>query len=211
MALIELDDRELSRLRQIEVDHKDAANWRQSWGQVLADPKTKMQAWRAFREKFPNVPIPELDTVDAASAPILAQLEELKKQIAEDKEAAAKEKAEREESEKKTRVSESMAVAHRRLRSEGWDDEGIKAVEELMVQRNIGDYDVAAAFLRSQMPKPAPLNNAYEGRDLNWFNPGEDEPDTKLLMENPKKFKSDMVRKFFTDKASGSNMQSWAA
>jgi hypothetical protein len=77
-----------------------------------------------------------------------------------------------------------------------------------MQERGIGDYDVAAAYVRSQIPAPSPLNAAYEGRDLNWFNPGDDEPDSKLLMENPQKFKSQMTRKFFEDRANG---RPWAA
>jgi hypothetical protein len=210
MPLVELEDRELARLRSIERDHDDAAKWRQAWGQVVNDPATKLDAWRVFKKKYPDIAVPELDTVEAASAPILAELEALKKQIAEDREASSKASAEREERDREKLAKETISQSRRRLRGDGWDDEAIEKIEALMQERGIGDYDVAAAYVRSQMPKPAPLNNAYEGRDLNWFNPGDDEPDSKLLMDNPRKFKTDMVKKFMSDKANG-NLAGWAA
>lgn len=210
MPLVELEDRELARLRGIERDHADASNWRKTWGDVLSDPKTKLKAWKVFKEKFPDVAVPELDTVEAASAPILAELEALKKQMAEDKEAAAKKEAEREERARETLAKDTISRSRGRLRADGWDDEAIEKIEALMQEKGIGDYDVAAAYVKSQMPKPAPLNHAYEGRDLNWFNPGDDEPDSKLLMDNPRKFKSDMIKKFMQDKANG-NLAGWAA
>jgi len=207
MPLVEVDDAELAKLK---ADYADAANWRKTWSKVVGDPKTKMQAWEVFHAAYPDVPIPEYDAAKAASQPILDEIAALKKQMADEREANAAKEAERAARETEKNAKETIGAARRRLRADGWDDEGIEKIEALMQERGIGDYDVAAAYVRSTIPKPAPLNAAYEGRDLNWFNPGDDEPDGKLLMENPRKFKADMTRKFLQDKANG-DLRAWAA
>jgi DNA-binding protein H-NS len=210
MPLVELEDRELARLRQIERDYPDAANWRKAWGDIINDPDLKMPAWELFKKKNPNVPVPEFDAAHAASKPILEKLAALEKQIADDKDRREKEDSERTERTREQTAKETIAQARRRLKADGWGDEAIGKIEALMQERGIGDYDVAAAYVRSQLPKTVPLNQTYEGRDLNWFNPGDDQPDAKLLMENPRKFKNDMVRKFMQDKANG-DLRGWAA
>jgi hypothetical protein len=209
MPLVELEDRELTRLRQIERDYGDAANWRKTWGDLVADPSFKMSAWELFKKKYPDVPVPEYDAAQAASKPILDEIAALKKQMAEDKEARAKEDAERVEKTKEQNVASAIEKAKSKLRADGWDEEGVGKIVQLMIDRNVPDFDVAAAYVRSQMPKTAPLANSYEGRELNWFNPGDDEPDAKLLIDNPKKYKSDMIKKFMADKASG-DLRAWA-
>jgi len=207
MPLVEVGE---DQLKAWKADYADADNHRKIWRELTNDPSTQMPTWEIFKKKYPNVPVKEYDTAKAASQPLLDRIEATEKSAAEKIEALEKRLAEREERDKKTAVDNTMAAAHRRLRGDGWDDEGIKKIEELMLERGVGDYDVAAAYVRSTIPKPAPLNAAYEGRDLNWFNPGDDEPDGKLLMENPRKFKADMTRKFLQDKANG-DLRAWAA
>lgn len=210
MPLVELEDKELARLRQIERDYPDAANHRKVVNELIGSPDTKMPFWEVFKKKYPDTPVPEYDTAQLAKAEIRKEFEEKDKRNNERIEALEKQLAERDERAREGAAKETIAAARRRLRADGWDDEAIGKIETLMQERGIGDYDVAAAYVRSQMPKPAPLNHTYEGRDLNWFNPGDDEPDGKLLMENPKKFKSDMIKKFMQDKANG-DLRAWAA
>jgi hypothetical protein len=206
MPLVEIEDTELQRLQQ---EAAASAPYRQVWGKVLAS-KNKLKALELAREEFPDLPIPELDTAKAAAQPILDQIEAMKKEHQEYREAVEAREKERAEREKETAVKSTIASSRRKLKSEGWDDEGIEKIETLMQERGIGDYDVAAAYVRSQLPAPSPLVHAYEGKDLNWFNPAEGEPDHKLLMDNPSRFKGDMVKKFFTDRAAG-NKAAWAA
>ncbi len=206
MPLIEVEDTEFARLKQIA---EESAPYRQVWGKVLGG-KRKLDALRLVREEFPDAPLPELDTAEAASKPILDQIEAMRKEHQEYREGVEKREQERAERERETSAKSTIAASRRKLKSDGWDDEGVEKIETLMQERGIGDYDVAAAYVRSQIPTPSPLINGYEGKDLNWFNPGEDEPDGKLLMENPQRFKGDMIKRFFQDKQAG-NLAAWSA
>src|SRR5215472_8517616 len=209
MPLVELEDKELARLRGIERDYADAANWRKVASELAADPLTKQDFWTIFKKKHPDIPT-EHDTAMAYAKPLRDELDALKKQIAEDKEAREKAEAERAENDKKRNVSDTIDRAKVKLRANGWDEDGVNQIVQLMIDRNIPDFDVAEAYVRSQMPTPVTLDRAYEGRDLDWFSPGDDQPDAKLLMDNPRKYKTDMVRRFMQDKANG-NLQAWAA
>jgi hypothetical protein len=207
MPLVEIEDATLAEINQ---RLKVSENWKTAWEQILADPELKESGWELFKKKFPNVPIPELDAIKAGRKPIVDAVEAIQKKFDDYVAAQEKRESERAEREKETTVKSTIASARRRLKSEGWDDDGLEKIEALMQERQIGDYDVAAAYVRSQIPTPSPLISGYEGKDLNWFNPGENEPDHKLLMENPTRFKSDMIKKYFTDRASG-NLAGWAA
>jgi hypothetical protein len=208
MPLVELEDTVLENLKK---EAAAAAPYRQVWGKILSG-KNRIKALELVAEDFPDAADvkAELSTIKGASEPVLNKLAEVEKQFADYREEQAKKDQEREDRDRKDRVDRSIGSAHRKLKADGWDDEGIKKIEEVMVERGVNDYDIAAAYVKSQIPVPSPLVAGYEGKDLNWFNPGEDEPDHKLLMDNPKKFKSDMIKKFFSDRASG-NMAAWSA
>lgn len=207
MPLVEVEDTQLNALK---AQLAESQNWQKAWSQILADPELKESGWELFKKKFPDVPVPELDAIKAGRKPVVDAVETVRKEFEEYKAAQEKRESERAERERETAAKTTIAGARRKLKSEGWDDEGIEKIEALMQERSIGDYDVAAAYVRSQIPVPSPLVNGYEGKDLNWFNPGDDEPDHKLLMENPQKFKGEMVKKYFSDKANG-NLAAWAA
>ena len=207
MPLVEIED---TRLAEIDSRLKVAENWKTAWEQILADPELKETGWELFQKKFPNIPVPELAAIKAGRKPVVDAVEKIQKEFDEYKKEQEEKEAKRAKDESDRNVKTAMADAKIRLKQAGWDDEGIAKIEQLMLERQIGDYDVAAAYVRSQLPAPTPLISGYDGKDLNWFNPGEDEPDHKLLMDNPQKYKSDMIRKFMTDKANG-NLAGWAA
>ncbi len=206
MPLVEIEDTEVRKFNErLAV----AENWKKSWEEILSDPELHEEGWRLFKKKHPNIPTP-IDSIEAGRKPVVDEIAKVRAEFAEYKEAQEKERAERAERDREGAAKSTIASSRRKLKSDGWDDEGIEKVEALMQERGIGDYDVAAAYVRSQIPAPSPLANDYNGRDLNWFHPGDDEPDSKLLMENPAKFKSDMVKKFFSDRQTG-NKAAWAA
>src|SRR5215471_17106910 len=103
MPLVELEDSELARLRAVERDYQDAANWRKTWSEVVNDPELKMPAWEIFQKKH-KVPVPELDAARAASKPILDKMAENEKRYLERIEALEKQNAERDENQKKENV-----------------------------------------------------------------------------------------------------------
>jgi hypothetical protein len=207
MPLIE--DGEYAEYQRLKAEFPQAKNFEKVWTEVLGDPALRPQAQRLVKAKFPHVSIPEIDTADAATKPLLEKIEAMEKRLEEKAEADAKREAEREERDRERSAKSTISEARRKLKAAGWDDEGIDKIEAVMQEHNIGNYDIAAEYVRSTLPKPAPLTSAYEGRDLNWFNPDEGALDHKLLMENPNKFKSEAVKKFFTDRANG-NMSAWA-
>jgi hypothetical protein len=208
MPLIE--DAEYDQYQQMKARYPTAAAFEKAWSEILADPDLRPQAQRIFKKKFPQVSIPEIDAADAAAKPILEDVAAIKKEFADFREAAEKRESEREERDRQRSATSTINAEREKLRADGWDAEGIEKIEAVMQEHNIGNYKIAAEYVKSTLPKTAPLAASYEGRDLNWFKPEEDAPDHKLLMDDPKKFKSDMVRKFMNDKANG-NLAGWAA
>lgn len=205
--LVEVEDQELNRLRGLAQDHAQADAFRKVWSEVLSGPD-RMAALKLVKNKFPNTPIPELDTAESAAKPIIDELEKFKKEFADYRESVEKEKAERAEEEKKRSVESTIAGARRKLKRDGWDEEGIAEIEKLMQDRQIADYEVAAEYIRSKRPVEKPIANSYDGTSLNWFNPGDDAPDQKLIIENPNLYKQQMVQKFFADRQRG-DMSAW--
>lgn len=209
MPLVEIDDAEISRLRKIEQAYQPAANFQKVFGKIL-ESGDRLDALKLVKKHFPETPIPEVDAAETAAAPINAKIEKIEKDFADYRESVEKRDQERVEAEKEARVKRLISDAHRKLKSDGWDDEGIAQIEALMRDKEIGDYDVAADAVRARLPKPSPIASSFSGKDFNWFNPSEAEVDHKLLMENPAKYKAQMITKFMQDKNAG-NLQAWAA
>lgn len=163
MALVEVEDSELRLLQ----GHKALLD------KLGADPKRRAKILPLIKEAIPNISIPELD----AAAPLQGQIDELKKALA-DKEA--KEAKEREEAEKQNQVksAESMIKKGRKtLKAQGYTEEGIQAIEKLMEERGIIDYEAAAAYWEKTNPKDAPVDpnqNWSTASDL--LNPPEENP-----------------------------------
>jgi hypothetical protein len=209
MPLVEIDDSELNQLRTLAQRYPTAENFQKVFGKILESPD-RLEALKLVKKHFPDVALPEIDTAEAASRPLLDKIAALEARYDEDRKREQEEREKEKQEAQERRVKNTITSAHKRLREEGWDEDGIARIEDLMRERGIGDYDVASAYVRSQMPAPSPIAQSYAGKDLNWFNPSEAEVDHSLLMKDPAKYKSQMITKFVADKANG-NLREWAA
>ena len=109
--------------------------------QVWDDPALNREAKALLKKKFPNVQIPDYD--------IMQQVEQ----------RFATERQEREDRENQRRQQEEEADFNQKRsatqKKYGLTDEGMTELEKMMLERNIGDYEVAASYHVSQNPKPS--------------------------------------------------------
>ena len=71
------------------------------------------------------------------------------------------------------------------LRQAGYTEDGIKAIEKIMEDKGLKDYDVAAAYWdKVQPPKPVAPNGISPSMWNFQDELGDDEADAKLLMSN---------------------------
>lgn len=120
---------------------------------IWNDPTLSKEAKRLVKKKYPQVAIPDLDIEESVN------------------ERLDKEKKEREDAEK-ARRDEEQDKSYKELRAKtqkeyGFTDEGMADLEKFMLERNIGDYEVAASYRASKEPKPSEAN-ADAGRDHFW-------------------------------------------
>jgi len=120
---------------------------------IYNNPKLSKQAKRLIKEQYPDIEIADLDIEDR-----------FERRLDEEKKA-------REDSEKK-RDDDARAKEFNELRAKtkkdyGLTDEGMQDLEKFMLERNIGDYEVAAGYRHSKEPKPSEAN-ADDGRDHFW-------------------------------------------
>lgn len=194
MPLVEIEDAVLAAMASNGIQYKDATarvsqatEAQGAWSKMLAGPNRKALL-KAYKEAYPDVPIPELD----AAEPISAEVEAVRKEFHDYKEAKEKEAEEARARSREEAANATVAKGRAWLRAEKkLDDEGEKAVEQIMKEHGIPIYEVAFNHWKAtQPPDPEPLPTAYGGaRSLDWFKADEDKPDTKLLLSDPMKFK----------------------
>jgi len=146
---------------------------------MLNHPKARALLRQAEKEYNPNAVIPEID----AAAPVLAEVKKLNERL------EANEKAQRERDEKaadqaaKDRLAKQWEKGRADLKSEGYTEEGISAIEKLMETEGIANHKAAAAYHDRLNPPPPPVEPV--STRFNPFIPAnEDEGKlTKMLMD----------------------------
>lgn len=108
---------------------------------IYNDPALGKEAKRLIKKKYPNLQIPDLDIEDR----IDARLNESEKKRT-DEESSKKRSAEDEEFKAKRKQTQE---------DYGFTDEAMQRLEKMMIERNIGDYEVAASYMASKEPKPS--------------------------------------------------------
>lgn len=112
---------------------------------IYNDPQLGREAKALIKKKYPQVQIPDYDIEQSFN------------------ERLDKDKQERVEAEKK-RAEEENQKAWKQTRANiqkqyGYTEEGMKDLEKLMLERNIGDYEVAAEYHASKNPKQSDANH----------------------------------------------------
>ena len=132
MAKREIEEEEYTFLQ----GRKQVADFVES---IYNDPALSRDAKALIKRKYPTLQIPDYDIEEKVTARL------------------DKDKQEREEAEKKKRDDEEnsrIAGVRKKTKDDyGFTDEAMEKLEKMMVERNIGDYEVAASYMASKEPK----------------------------------------------------------
>ena len=123
-------------------DRRNVADFVES---IYNDPQLNKDAKRLIKKKYPNLQIPDLDVEDKVEARFNAEKQE--------REKAAKENKQKEEDARYRKERE------RTQKEYSFTDEAMEKLEKLMLEKNIGDYDVAATYMASKEPKVSEPTN----------------------------------------------------
>jgi hypothetical protein len=107
---------------------------------IYNDPALADEAKALIKKKYPKLPIPEYDLRHEVRSTFAAE----KKQR---DDAEAEQRKRRQNANWQKKRAETQAKY-------GFTDDGMKDLEKMMVERNIGDYDAAATFKAARDPKP---------------------------------------------------------
>jgi|ERR1700723_2430639 len=201
MPLIEVEDQILSALAQQGVRYTDASSRAQRMVQ-LEKAYTDLNGgehrheWLALLEKqYPELKHPELHH------PAISKVNELEAKL-------AKMEEERLEREKKAEEETRTSAAHKTVadgrtwlrRQKKLDDEGVEAIEKLMQEYQIPNYEIAFNHWSAQQPPPpVDLPSTYGGPSLDWFKADDSQPDKALLLKDPEAFKAKELAKFINE------------
>lgn len=105
------------------------------------DPKAGNEIKRLLKDKYPEMQIQDYDLEQRIEARLAAD------------------RKEREDAENNRRNEEQTTrfntIRQSTQKKYGFTDEAMEELEKMMVERNVGDYEVAARYMASENPKPS--------------------------------------------------------
>jgi hypothetical protein len=149
MPKIDVDEEEYRRLKTLETTAAD----------MLKHPEAGLlmeQAYKFVNEKAPTPRLDRKKEQDGFAAQNRKELEDLKKQIAD-------EKAEREKNDKLAAIQAKETQGLAILKKDGWTDEGITGVKKIMEEQGILDPMIAAAYFEKLHPPQQPVQSMNTG------------------------------------------------
>lgn len=146
MPKVEIEESELQQLQQVNSFATTA----------LANPKTRAQMLRIQKTLHPDTAIPELDAEDHVSEAVKSVEQKVDALMAKmsERDAAA------EESRRNAELSARMTAGHKMLREHGYQEDGIKKIEELMLAEGIASYAAGLALFEKQNPSSEPADTS---------------------------------------------------
>lgn len=168
--------------KTVEISEEDFLKSRQLAavvGQITKNPKAKKLLQQAHKLIDPQAITPELDADEQDATRFKSfedQISALKKQMDD-------EKAENEKQRTLAALSANVEKGIDKLRTQGWTEDGIKGVRELMEKKGLLDVDDAAALFERANPPPPP-NTPTGSSSWNFFETPEDngQDDLKQLI-----------------------------
>lgn len=192
MAVIEIDEADIIAAGGLGTAKANKA----LLDKIAQNPATRGKFLELVKEIAPNVSIPEID----AAKPIVEKLTAFEKRIDERFAEFDKQRGDRDAKEAETRVKGEIDSNRKKLRSQGWTDEGITNVEKLMTERGITDYEIAAAAFEKMQPPAEPV--LPTGYDRSWHIGSPDEGDKMHdgWLKDANKQKAKEVADFFAER-----------
>jgi hypothetical protein len=184
----------MSETGQVDPAKRAQALVDKLWGDKSA---TGAAVRKAAKEMYPDITIPD-EQAEIAAAPIKAEMEEIKGQL----KTALDRLTAREKADDDMRVENDLAVKITSAAREfGLTESGKnKMMERMKETGNYTDAQAAAAYVVSQMPKPAPSNSpSWLPEAANLFGSQQREEQFESLHKDPRKYMDDQLREFARD------------
>lgn len=155
---------------------------------IWSDPALNNEAKALIKKKYPNLQIPDYDLEQRVSA-----------RLNEERTAREKVETDRKQAEDKKKFDNLRADTQKKY---GLTEEGMKDLETFMVERNVGDYDVAAGYRVAQNPKPSEVTF----RDQFWHH--EQAPNFKEISADPEGWgRSEILKTLHAEQQRSRNMK----
>jgi hypothetical protein len=106
---------------------------------IYNDPVLSKEAKALIKKKYPQAQIPDYDIEERFNQ----KLDDERKSREEERKAARQAEEEKRFNEARSRVQQDY----------GFTDDAMKDLEKFMVEKNVGDYEVAASYHASKNPK----------------------------------------------------------
>lgn len=165
--------------------------------QLMVSPKTKRDLQKLVKTVHPNV-VTDDEAVEPLMAPMREELNALKKW-----------RQDREDAE----IEGSFNSRFSALQKDGWTEDGIEKLKQLMVKENTPSVDAAVALFEKQNPPARELPPAIQSRD--WNIGDKDDDKFKRLLDDPDRFARDEAAKVLNEVAQtgkpayGDEQQGW--
>ena len=170
MAMVEVDENQLAAMQRVNGFVQAGLN----------NPATRRKVLELQKELNPKAVIPELDAIQPVNEALTSVRDELALLRAE----RAKADEERKLAEAQSKARGEWNSGRKKLRQAGWNDEGVKVIEEFMEKRGIADHEVAAAAYEHMNPVPqAPSGSVGNRFDIFGAREGEGKNALKQLFE----------------------------
>lgn len=108
---------------------------------IYNDPQLNREAKALIKKKYPNIQIPDYDLMN-----------QVEQRFEQERQSREEEKRTQREAEEQREYEQTRSATQKRY---GFTDEAMTDLEKMMVERNIGDYEVAATYRATQNPSPS--------------------------------------------------------
>jgi len=150
--------------------------------QLLKNPKTRRDA-----EKLVKTLYPDTTTTDDIAEPYVKEIQTVKAELEEFKRSRDNEK-----------IDGKLNKQLDQLRADGYTEEGLEKIKELMVKESLPNALAAAAFWEKLNPKTVTASSAFQPTDWGFGRKTED-ADLKLLFEDEDAWADKEARKAWDD------------
>lgn len=139
-----------------DISEADLANYQRVHkfvANAMNNPTTRRKVQEIQKALDPNSVVPELD----AAAPIMAEVDELRKGLTTLTDSINKDRDDRKAGESLANLKTQFEKGRASLRAAGYTPEAIEKIEKIMEEKGVADHDVAASHFDKLNPAPAPV------------------------------------------------------
>ena len=160
---------------------------------LYSDGDMGMDFKRMLKKKFPDARIPELDIVDKERKAIDEKINPIAEENKKLKERLEKWETDQRNKEEEGALKATLSDVQKKY---GFTEEGMQKVIARMKDKNNPDAESAAAFIKSQEPKPQTIKSSnYLPQDMNLFGSSQksDDESIKALHMDPRKWQDNEI------------------